>query len=310
MSEIETIIVESSECGDRLDQILAKRFQGHYSRSYFQFLIEEGLVLVNGELFKKRYKPHAGDEIEIEFALTSAIDLSPEPIPLEILYEDEALLAVNKAAGLVVHPAPGHWSGTFVHGLLYHCQIELSSSAPLRPGIVHRLDKDTSGVLLAAKTAECQRRLIEAFSKRQVRKKYFALVHGYPSQSLIDAPIGRSLKNRQKMGVIASGKPARSHLKVLQKGEGVSFLEIDLETGRTHQIRVHLSSIGTPIIGDKLYGNLEVNRRYFANRQLLHAARLEFSHPLTGEALKIEAPLPEDFKKALARFSFREIILD
>lgn len=301
MSEVESIIIEPSEIDLRLDQILTKRFLGHYSRTYFQSLIQEGLVLVNGAPVKKRLKPEAGDEIEIEFVLNRAIDLSPEPIAFDILYEDDDLIAVNKPAGLVVHPAPGHWSGTFVNGLLYHCHIELKNRDDLRPGIVHRLDKDTSGVLIAAKHAECQRRLVDAFAKREVVKEYFALVYGYPSQLLVDAPIGRSPKNRQKMGVVPSGKPARSHIRVLQKGKELSLVEVGLETGRTHQIRVHLSWIGTPILGDPLYGSAEVNRRYLATRQLLHARRLKLFHPMQGHSLEFEAPLPADFEEALTR---------
>jgi 23S rRNA pseudouridine1911/1915/1917 synthase len=294
-SSTENVIVTDEMIQERLDRLLSRQFPT-YSRTYFQYLIEQGFVLVNGLPIKKKDKPKAGDEIEICFQLTPEISLEPENIPLDILYEDEHLLAINKPAGMVTHPAPGHYSKTFVHGLLYHCK-SLPQGDTLRPGIVHRLDKDTSGVLLAAKTSEAHQKLVEMFCERKLEKTYLALCIGTPGNGTIEAPIKRHPTRRKEMAVDPTGKPATSICKVLAFDGKLSLVEVQLITGRTHQIRVHLKHKGAPILGDPVYGAPAWNKKYEASRQMLHAYRLKLRHPLTGNLLDLKAPLPEDFKK-------------
>ena len=296
--EPDLLIVTQDEAGERLDKILARRFSEVYSRTYFQYLIDEELVLLNGIPVKKRTKPQEGDEIEVEFAATPEISLAPEAIPLEIIYEDDALLAVNKPAGMVVHPAPGNWSGTFVNALLYHCgSLPASEVAPLRPGIVHRLDKETSGLLLAAKTLEMQQKLIALFASRNVYKEYLAICVGCPVDGEINAPIGRHPIHRKQMAVIPSGKQAISYCQTLKSNGKLSLVKIVIATGRTHQIRVHMKYHGTPVLGDTLYGNTSLNHFYGVDRQLLHAAKLKFVHPITREPLELTAPLPDEMER-------------
>ncbi len=297
----ETLIISELEAGMRLDKWLASHYQD-YSRQYFQYLIEKKLVLVNGLIAKKAYRLEIGDEIEIEFALTPEITLEPENIPLDILYEDDALLAINKPVDMVVHPAAGNWSGTFVHALLYHCN-HLPKGETLRPGIVHRLDKQTTGVLLAAKTERAQSKLVESFAARRIEKTYLAVCVGNPKERVIEGNIGRHPVHRKKMAVIKEGgKPARTLCKILRFSSPLSLVELGAETGRTHQLRVHLQSIGTPILGDPVYGTPSLNKKYGVERQLLHAHRLVFDHPITGAHLVIEAPLPEDMTSIIEKF--------
>ena len=220
--------------------------------------------------------------------------LTPQNIPLDILYEDEDLIAVNKPAGMVVHPAPGHPCDTFVNALLFHCQ-SLQGTDPLRPGIVHRLDKDTSGVLLAAKTMQAHGKLVELFSKREIEKHYVAICVGTPPEGLIDAPIGRHPVYRKEMSVNhLAGRSAQSIVKVTDKSGPLSFIQVQLLTGRTHQIRVHLKHKGTPVLGDSVYGSSSANAQFKAARQLLHAHRLQFIHPIKQVPIVLEAPIPED----------------
>lgn len=281
----------------RLDSLLCQRFP-EQSRTYFQFLIKQGYVLINGKAGKKREKVKLGDTIEVYFQIIPEIDLSPEPIDLEILYEDEHLIAINKPAGMVVHPAPGHHKGTFVNALLFHCK-ELDSDDPLRPGIVHRLDKDTSGVLIAAKTRQAHIGLIDIFAKRKIEKTYLAICIGVPKEGLIDAPIRRHSHHRKKMNICTKGKEAKTFCKVLAQNDSLSFVELQLLTGRTHQLRVHLQHIGTPILGDETYGNDSINKKFSTKRQLLHAHYINFFHPITQQNLSIIAPIPEDLAKAI-----------
>lgn len=302
--ESDLLIVTQEESGERLDKILANRFKEVYSRTYFQYLIDEQLVLINGIPVKKRVKPHEGDEIEVEFAATPEIQLLPEAIRLEILFEDEHLLAVNKPAGMVVHPAPGNWTGTFVNALLYHCDsLPSTETSCLRPGIVHRLDKDTSGVLLAAKTLEMQQKLTALFASRQVYKEYLAICVGRPADGEINAPIGRHPIHRKEMAVVPSGKQAITHCQTMGWNEKLSFVKIVIATGRTHQIRVHLKYQGTPVLGDNLYGNPSINQHYGATRQLLHAAKIKFQHPLTGEQLELSAPPPVEIEQFIRKMN-------
>lgn len=279
----------------RLDKYLSLRFPD-YSRTYFQSLIDEKLVLVNSELVKKANKLENGDEIEIEFALTQEVSVEPEPIALDILYEDEHLLAINKPAGMVVHPAVGNWTGTFVNALIYHC-TQLSKQESLRPGIVHRLDKDTSGLLLAAKDEVTQRKLVEAFATRQIDKEYLAICLGNPGNRQIQANIGRHPQRRKEMSVLKDkGKEAKTVCETLAYRDNLSFVRLLPTTGRTHQLRVHMQFIGFPILGDAVYGSVSVNKKYKAQRQLLHAYRLRFVHPITREKIELNAKIPQDMQ--------------
>jgi 23S rRNA pseudouridine1911/1915/1917 synthase len=294
MDCVDEFLIAAEEAGQRLDKLLAHRFP-HYSRTYFQHLIEIGCVLLNGEPAKKRFLPEEGDEIEVCFQATPELSLEPENIPLDILYEDEYLLAVNKPVGMVVHPAPGHWSGTFVNALLGHCSHLAPGSDPLRPGIVHRLDKDTSGVLLAAKTTATHQKLIEMFSSRRIQKLYLAVCVGKPRNGIVNLPIGRHPVHRKQMTTLPDGREAITEFQVLAFNERNSLVLARPTTGRTHQIRVHLKHLGCPILGDTLYGSTE------AERQLLHAYRLSLTHPITQAPLHLTAPLPEDMKTWMQR---------
>jgi 23S rRNA pseudouridine1911/1915/1917 synthase len=293
LNEFETFVTSDEDCDQRLDKILAKRF-GEKSRTYFQYLIEEKKVLVNGNPTKKRHKLQPKDSVDIHFALPREITLEAENIPLEILYEDDYLLAINKIPGMVVHPAPGNWTGTLVNGLLHYCKELENPENTLRPGIVHRLDKDTSGIILAAKTYESQRSLIQLFSERKVQKNYLAICIGNPGDTHITAPIGRHPVNRKKMAILDEGKSASSIFKTITYNEQLSLLDIKLETGRTHQIRVHAQYNKTPILGDPLYGSIQSNKRHHVKRQMLHALRLRFLHPVTKEKLDLKASIPDD----------------
>lgn len=299
--ENDLIVISEQEAGERLDKVLAQRFKERYSRAYFQYLIEKHLVLLNGTPVKKRIKPEVGDEVEIEFALTPEISLEPENIPLDILYEDEMLLAVNKPVGMVIHPAPGHWSGTFVNALLFHCQQLKNLNESLRPGIVHRLDKETSGVLIAAKTTIMQQKLVELFASRQIYKEYLAICIGNPGEGEINAPIGRHPVHRKQMAVIPTGKTAISFYQTLATNGKLSIVKVIIATGRTHQIRVHLKLRGTPVLGDSIYGNNQINKQYGVSHQLLHAAVVRFVHPVTGVELEFRARPSEEMQKNLSK---------
>jgi 23S rRNA pseudouridine1911/1915/1917 synthase len=292
----DTFTIETEETSLRIDKLLAGRYKPRFSRSYFAGLLEDGLVLVNGEKVKKRQHLEEGDQVEIFFAERDEADLTPENIPLDIIFEDEDLLVINKPANMVVHPAPGNWSGTFVNALLYHCH-ELRGMEGNRPGIVHRLDKDTTGLLVAAKNKESQRRLIALFAERGVYKEYMAIAIGNPSHQTVETLIGRDPKNRQKMAVVEErGKMAVTHIKTLKSRDPFSLVQCIIETGRTHQIRVHLKHIKTPVLGDPVYGSDAFNKKYKIARTLLHAYKLKFKHPMTGEPLEFMAPLPEDIE--------------
>jgi 23S rRNA pseudouridine1911/1915/1917 synthase len=303
MEDSDLLIVTEEEEGERLDKILANRFSEGYSRTYFQHLIDEHLVLLNGIPVKKRIKPKTGDEIEVQFAAIPGIELAPEPIPLIVIYEDDDLIAINKPPGLVVHPAPGNWSGTFVNALLYYCGQLAENKTPLRPGIIHRLDKETSGVLIAAKNLEMQQKMIALFASRQVYKEYLAICVGKPPDGEIHAPIGRHPKNRKQMAVVLTGRPALSICKTIGWNDKLSLVQVILATGRTHQIRVHLKYKGTPVLGDSLYGNSSINQSYGVRRQLLHAALIRFAHPITGHLLEITAPPPDDMLSLIGKIA-------
>jgi 23S rRNA pseudouridine1911/1915/1917 synthase len=292
---LHTFIVSSQQASLRLDKLLSTHFP-NYSRTYFQFLISQGSVLVNNQPIKKRMIPKEGDEIEVYFILTEELTLTPQNIALNILYEDEDLIAINKPAGMVVHPAPGHPCDTFVNALLFHCK-SLPGTDSLRPGIVHRLDKDTSGILLAAKTLQAHGKLVELFSKREVEKYYLAICVGTPPEGLIDAPIGRDPIHRKEMSVNSlNGRSAQSQVKVIAKDNALSFVEVQILTGRTHQIRVHLKHKGFPVLGDAVYGSASANSQHKTPRQLLHAHKLRFIHPIKHVPIELEAPIPQDLE--------------
>lgn len=298
LGETVWLTISPEEAGERLDRILAHRYREVRSRTYFQHLIEEGNVLLNGVPEKKRSKPKAGDEVEVTFLLAPELDLKPEPIPLDILYEDEHILAINKPPGMVVHPAPGNWTGTFVNALLSHCASLELSGAPLRPGIVHRLDKDTSGLLLAAKTALAHQRLVALFASRQVHKEYLAICVGNLGDGEVHAPIGRHPRQRKVMAVRpeGGGRDALTRYRTLATKGDLSLVRIELITGRTHQARVHMRYRGAAVLGDATYGSASANSRFGVTRQMLHAERIHLTHPMTGALLQLQAPLPADMQ--------------
>lgn len=289
--------------GKRLDQYLAKTYP-HLSRTYFQKLISEELVLCNGKPVKKREKVAEGDEIEVCFTLTEELAIEPENIPLTILYEDEHLIAIDKPAGMVVHPAPGHYTGTFVSALLHHCAYLPEGSDPKRPGIVHRLDKETSGVLLAAKSSRAHRALVASFAAREVEKTYLAICVGSSKEGTFSFPIGRHKSRRKEMAIVLDGREAISGITILQKDSSFSLAEVKPKTGRTHQIRVHLRHLGAPVLGDSLYGFEAINEKFGIKRHFLHAHRITLPHPISKEPLTIEAPIPDDMKEFLSKRDF------
>lgn len=298
---IDFITITQEEAGHRLDKVLAERFRQVQSRTYFQSLIDQECVLLNGLPIKKRSKPQAGDEVEIRFLLTPELDLKPEPIPLDIIFEDEHILVINKPAGMVVHPAVGHWEGTFVNALLHHCNLSFDP-ASLRPGIVHRLDKDTTGLLMAAKHLQAQQRLVSLFAAKEIYKKYHAICIGNPGRVEIHAPIGRHPTQRKLMAVKeVGGKEALTLCHPLSSNGQLTLVDIVLATGRTHQIRVHLAHHKTPVLGDSTYGNIAINRKHGIHRQMLHAKILRFKHPMTNCWLELEAALPEDMASIIQK---------
>ncbi len=292
--------------GARLDRFLAQQIPDR-SRSAIQKLIDSGKVTVNDEPVRASYKVKAGDRILVPLPDDHGVpSLTAELIPLDIVYEDSALLVVNKVAGMVVHPAPGHPGGTLVNALLAHCP-ELADGNDDRPGIVHRLDRETSGLVLVAKNAKIRRALQRQFQERSVQKSYVALLDGHlqPAWGRIEAPIGRDPAHRQRMAVLPGGREAVTEYHVLEQfaqktgpTAGLySLVDAEPHTGRTHQIRVHFSSIGHPVVGDSVYGRRRT--RLPVARQFLHARRLEFSHPVTGQRMILEAPLPDDLNSVL-----------
>jgi 23S rRNA pseudouridine1911/1915/1917 synthase len=306
MAASHEFIVAERDAGQRLDVFLART--SGLSRARIQRLIEDGQVRVAGHPQKSRYAVARGDLVQFDVPPTVPLALEPESIPLDILYEDDDLLVLNKAAGMVVHPGAGRTSGTLVHALLAHCQHLPGIGGVERPGIVHRLDRDTSGVMVVAKSEAAHQSLTDQFKGRVVRKHYLALVHGEVRQETgrIEAAIGRRENDRQRMGVRSrGGREARTAYRVLGRLTGMTLLDLSLETGRTHQIRVHLAHIGHPVVGDQVYGGRRERRLGSsgdarAERQLLHAWRLAFRHPRTDAWLEFTAPIPEDFHAHLS----------
>ncbi len=292
----------------RIDRYLAQRFPS-LTRSAVQRLIDEGAVLVNGQPTKASYRPIPGDAVTLRIPEAESNLPQPEPLSLNVVYEDEHLLVIDKPAGMAVHPGAGRTSGTLVNALLaYRPEIARADLDPERPGIVHRLDQETSGLLVVATHREAQAALQAMFKRREVQKVYLALVSGalYPERAAIEAPIGRDPIHRRRMAVLAEGgRHARTEYVVREVFDACTLIEVTLVTGRTHQIRVHLASIGHPVVGDRVYGRRrDATRRgaaIAAPRQFLHAWRLAFQHPMRGEAMSFEAPLPPDLAGILDR---------
>jgi 23S rRNA pseudouridine1911/1915/1917 synthase len=282
----------------RLDAFIAE-MNINLSRSYAQKLIEEKFISVNGTPSKSKYKLKAGDHIEGTIPDPEHLDVTAENIPLQIIYEDEGLVVVDKAAGMVVHPAPGHFNGTLVNALLFHCKDLAGIGGVERPGIVHRLDKDTSGIVAVAKTESAYKSIAAQFQERTIKKVYLALVKGAlrQMQGTIDAPIGRHKTQRKKMAIDEEGRESQTRYELIKQYNGFAYIRLHPTTGRTHQIRVHLASIGNPVLGDDLYGGKTVKSPAM-NRQALHAHKLELEHP-AGHILKLESPLPEDILKCI-----------
>ncbi|KAF0250383.1 MAG: rluA [bacterium] len=299
------------DAGKRLDQYLTVQFPS-FSRTQLQQQITNSDVLVNSKPTKSSYRIHTADTIEIELPPPLVIELIPEPIPLDIIYENDDLLVLNKQAGLVVHPAAGIVTGTLANGLAAYLEPSNCSGSPMRPGIVHRLDRDTSGLMVVAKNQFAYKHLTEQFAERKVKKQYLALVYGQmktPS-GVIDLPIGRHTNQRTKMAVMTrSGRPAWTSYKASKQWSNFSLLEVEIKTGRTHQIRVHLAHINHPVVGDEVYGAGRIKMLYKKkletsikdlNRHFLHAAKLAFIHPRTDEWLDFSSPLPPELDQFLA----------
>lgn len=297
--------VQESEEGERLDKLVAVIFN-EYSRSQIQKMIDEQLVLVNRKPEKPSYRVKWGDQITLIEKDLETIVIEPENLPLDILYEDEDLVVIHKPSGMVVHPTVDHTSGTLVNALLYRYGDNLSTlSGPLRPGIVHRLDKDTSGLLVAAKNDETHRKLQEQFRMKTAIREYMAICHGVIKQNegTIDAPIGRDPNNRMRRAVVSGGRTAITHFQVIERFQRYTFIKCVLETGRTHQIRVHMSYIGYPLVGDTFYGPRDT---FASHGQYLHAYKLGFVHPKTGEQHIFTTPIPEAFERFFAQIRREE----
>lgn len=294
-----TILIDSGE--QRLDSYLARQLP-QYSRAYLHKLITEGLVTCGGHAVKPAWKTVAGQTIELAVPEPEPSSLLPEKIALDVVYEDEWLLVINKPQGMVVHPAAGHRSGTLVNALLDYCSGQLSDlNGVIRPGIVHRIDKDTSGLILVVKDNQVHAAVADKIRRHEIKRTYQAVVYGHlaSESGTIDAPIGRDPRNRQRMAVVGSGKPSVTHFSVLQRFRSATLLEARLESGRTHQIRVHLNYIGHPVVGDPVYA--PGRPHYKLAGQALHACALEFEHPVTGKVLHLECPLPGYFQNLLVQ---------
>lgn len=289
--------VDEQQINQRIDKLLADWLQS-LSRARIKDLIKENRVTVNDKLVKASYKCQLHDEIEIQIPEPEPIDIKPEQIHLDVVYEDTDIIVVNKPRGMVVHPAPGHDSGTLVNGLLAHCQDLSGINGAIRPGIVHRIDKDTSGLIMVAKHDQAHESLAQQLKNKTVVRKYNAIVHGQVehSRGTVNAPIGRDERDRKKMTVTEKGREAMTHFKVIERFSKYSFIECQLVTGRTHQIRVHMKYIGHPVAGDPKYGP---KKTLPIEGQALHAKTLSFVHPTTGEQLMFSVPLPNDIVSLL-----------
>ena len=300
MNNMEPVVFTAEEKGQRIDVFVVERFP-ELSRSHVQKLIEQGNVLVDGSVRKANYKLRGGEAVQVTVPQAEPISVEPEDIPLDILYEDKDIIVVNKARGMVVHPASGVYSGTLVNALLYHCQDLSGINGEIRPGIVHRLDKDTSGVMVCAKNDTAHLDLAEQIRTKTAHRTYWAIVHGNIKEEagIIKGDIGRHPTDRKKMAIVReNGKPAVTHFKVLERFGEYTLVECKLETGRTHQIRVHMTSIGHPLVNDPKYGPKK-SSPFAINGQALHSLQLTLTHPVTKEEMTFTAPLPTDMEKIL-----------
>ena len=300
-----TLVVDEINKGKRLDSYISDSMD-KISRSFAQKLIENQKVTINGKNEKASYKVCVGDKVQVDVPEAQDTKLKAQDIPVEVVYEDKDIIVVNKPKGMVVHPANGNPDGTLVNAILAMCKDSLSGiGGEIRPGIVHRLDKDTSGLLIIAKNDEAHVKMSKQIQDRLVTKKYIALVKGVvkDDEATIDMPIARSKVDRKKMAVDKDGKQAVTHFKVIKRYKGYTLLEIKIDTGRTHQIRVHMAKIGYPVVGDMVYSNGK--NEFGVEGQMLHAKSLEFSHPITGKKMHLEAQLPEYFKKVLEELDNR-----
>ncbi|HHP5614967.1 RluA family pseudouridine synthase [Bacillus cereus] len=297
MSEVVQVTVAAEQKNERIDKFVTG-INNEWSRTQVQQWIKDEVVTVNGKAVKGNYKVKEEDEITVTIPEPEELDIQPEDLNLEIYYEDADVLVVNKPRGMVVHPAPGHTSGTLVNGLMHHCTDLSGINGVMRPGIVHRIDKDTSGLLMVAKNDMAHESLVNQLVAKTVTRRYKAIVHGVipHDKGTIDAPIARDKKERQSMTVDENGKNAVTHFQVLERFKDFTLVECRLETGRTHQIRVHMKYIGYPLAGDSKYGP---KKTLDMNGQALHAGILGFDHPRTGEYIQFEAPIPEVFEDAL-----------
>ena len=286
--------------GERLDKVIPAHVPD-LSRATAQRLIKTGEVTVNGRPSKPSYRVQVGDEVAVRVPTEMPAPVVPENIPLDVIYEDDVLLVVNKPAGMVVHPAYGHASGTLVNAVLAHCPQVADVGGPDRAGVVHRLDKDTSGLILIAKDGVTRAALQRQFKRRRVAKAYLALVEGQvqPREGVVEAPVGRNKRQRKKMAVVRSGREARTLYRAIEYFADNTLLEVHPHTGRTHQVRVHLAWLGYPIVGDVVYGRRR--QRLLRTRHFLHAARIRFSHPVTSKEVEFEAPLPPELAAVLKR---------
>lgn len=295
-------IIDEEQAGERIDKYLSAKLQT-YSRSYIQKLIQEGHILVNQQTIKSNYKLSAGDCIIVEEHAPQEPDILAEDISLDILYEDADILIVNKPKGMVVHPAAGHYTGTLVNALMFHCKDDLSGiNGVMRPGIVHRIDMNTTGSLIVCKNDQAHQMIASQLKDHSFKRIYHAIVHGVikDEEGVIDAPIGRHPTERKKMSVHArNGKNAVTHYRVIKRFEKYTYIECELETGRTHQIRVHMAHIRHPILGDDVYGPAKCP--YRLQGQTLHAKILGIHHPTTGKYMEFDAPLPEYFQDLLKK---------
>ncbi len=297
-----TVSPESEDSGKRID-VYVSLLRDELSRSQVQKLIADGKVTVNSKSVKSNYRLREKDIVDIEIPDPEPLEVLAEDIKLDILYEDDDIIVINKPQGMVVHPAPGHYSGTVVNALLYHCKGSLSGiNGMLRPGIVHRIDMNTSGVIVVSKSDAAHKSLAVQFAEHSISRKYKAIVVGNIKEDniTVDKPIGRNPKVRKKMAVVAGGRRAVTHFSVLERFGRYTFVEAELETGRTHQIRVHMASIGHPLLGDDVYGSEK--QPYKLTGQVLHAAVLGFNHPITGRYVEFESEVPEYFNNLLKRF--------
>lgn len=299
IEKIQIFVATGEDKGKRLDSFITEKSE-NISRNFVQKLIEEKLATVNGKFEKSNYKLKESDAVEVKYLKPQVLEVKPQDIPVDVLYEDEYIIVVDKPKGMVVHPAAGNYENTLVNALMAKCGERLSDiNGIIRPGIVHRIDKDTSGVLVVAKTNEAHEKLSSMLAKHDIKRVYNAIVKGVINvdSGKIDAPIGRHPVERKKMSVSNKGRRAVTYFKVLERFRKASFVELTLETGRTHQIRVHMSHIGHPVVGDEIYGGKSCN--YGIKGQVLHAKVLGFVHPVKNEYIEFVSPLPQYFNELI-----------